>query len=348
MSGEPACRDPLARVLADVVGPAAGEIDRGARFPRAGLAALAGAGVLGCTVARELGGGGLWLREAADVVRRVARECASTATVLQSHLTAVAVLEECAPRGLRAEVAAGRHLCTVAVHLLGGAGAARVRGGVADLHGRHAWVAAAGHADSYVWSSGEQLWLVAAGAPGLLVPATGETLGLRGACAAPVAADPVTVPADALLSADGARIVRDVAFPWFAVLGAAVSLGIMDSAVEASARLVSEAGARRPSVLAELARMKVRADSVRGMFTGAADAVAWPGRGTHEALLALRAAAVQTAIGVTDLAMKVCQAAAPSGAAGVERRFRDARAAYAVPPTQDTVLEHLGAALYAT
>ncbi|MFC4001935.1 acyl-CoA dehydrogenase family protein [Prauserella oleivorans] len=339
--------DPLAAALDRVVRPHTRECDKRGRFPRGGLAALAGAGVLGCTVARELGGGGLWLREAADVVRRVARVCASTATVLQAHLTAVAVLEEHGPRGLRAEIATGRHLVTIAGDLVEPAGTAVRRGTVADLYGRHPWVAAAAEADSYVWVEGDGVWLVPASAPGLLVPAETEPLGLRGAAAAPVAGDPVSVPVEALLTTCVPGAVRDVALPWFTVLGAAVSLGIMDSAIETTAAAVRAPGVRpRGALLAELARMQVRADSVRALFTETADAVAWRERDVHRAVLALRFAAVQTAIGVTDLAMKVCQAGAGSGVADVERRFRDARAAYAVPPTPDTVLEHLGAVLY--
>lgn len=327
-----------------VVETAAREVDRRGRFPRAGLAALAGAGVLGCTVARSHGGGGLWLREAADVVRRVAGACASTATVLQAHLTAVAVLEAHGPRALREEIAAGRHLCTTAVAFLGKSGSSQRRGEVVDLHGKQEWVTAAGEADSYVWSSGSELWLVPATAPGLLVPSGHEAIGLRGAAATTVTADPVSVPADALLTTDGPRVLTDVAFGWFVILGAAVSLGIMDSAITATTDAIEAVGsaAHRSGVLGELARMKVRADSVRSMFNETTDAVVWEQAGAREELLALRAAAVQTAIGVTDRAMKVCQLAAPTGAPGVERHFRDARAAYAAPPTPDTALDELG------
>lgn len=245
------------------------------------------------------------MAEAADIVRQVARACASTATVLQSHFTAVAVLDAYGPRR------------------------------------RKDWVAAAGEADSYVWSSGSlggggsSLWLVPAGAPGLHVPAEQNAIGLRGSGAMAVTADPLTVPADNLLGPDGRgeQIIRDVVLPWFVVLGAAVSLGAMDSAIMATAAAVGDTGSRRPVLLAELARMKVRADSVTLMLKEAAAAVVWQQPDACPAILSLRAAAVQSAIGVTDLAMKACQAVVPSGAPDVERWFRDARAAYAIPPT---------------
>ncbi|EHR51953.1 acyl-CoA dehydrogenase [Saccharomonospora marina XMU15] len=337
--------DALARAIDDVVAPAAREVDKRARFPRAGLAALAGAGALGCTVPRALGGGGRTLREAADIVSRVAASCASTGTVLQAHLTAVAVLVEHGPARLLREVAGGAHLLGCVMNPLGTLpGEAIGRGHVVDLYGQAPWVVAAGEADSLVWSVAERLYLVPSTAPGLFVAERAELIGLRGTSATALLADPVTVPRDNLLTTRATETVHDVAFPWFTVLGAAVSLGIMDSAITATARAVKGAGPA-PAVLSELARMTVLADSVRGMFIEAAYAERGGAR-DRQRLLALRAAATRTAVGVTDSAMKVCQSAAPRGMAEVERQFRDARAAYAVPPTPDTALEQLGSDLY--
>lgn len=343
-------QDGLSRVLVEVVEPEAPEVDMRAKFPRAGLNSLAGAGVLGCTVSRDAGGGGLCLRQAADIVRQVAESCASTATVLQAHLTAVAVLEAYGPPDLRGEIAAGHHVVSLAMNLLDSDGAVIRQGPVAHLYGHRAWVPAAGEADSYVWSCGRNLYLVPATAPGLLVPAAEQAMGLRGTAATALLVDPVSVPAEALLTEEAADVAQQIAFPWFVTLGAAVSLGIMDRAIAATAAMIgrNESRTRGPSpeVLAELGRMTVRADSVRSMFTQTVERVMWRRNDNRAALLALRAAAVQTAIGVTDLAMKLCQLTTPAGSPGVERRFRDARAAYAVPPTPDTVLEHLGATVY--
>lgn len=341
MTGGP---DALARALDEVVGPSAREVDKRGRFPRAGLAALARAGALGCTVPRELGGHGRTLREAADIVRRVSRCCASTATVLQSHLTAVAVLIEHAPARLPRELVGGGHLLSCAMDPLGtAAGEARERGEVVDLYGHAPWVVAAGEADSLVWSAGERLYLVPATAPGLLVPERAELIGLRGTSATPLLADPVTVPGDTLLTARADREPHDTALAWLTVLSAAVSLGIMESAIAATAEAVRAVGAT--AALPELARMTVRTDSVRGMFLEAAYPAGCGAR-DRPRLLALRAAATRTAIGVTDSAMKVCQSAVPHGVPRVERRFREARAAYAAPPTPDTALQHLGVLLY--
>ncbi|MPY79088.1 MAG: hypothetical protein GEV04_11465 [Actinophytocola sp.] len=216
-------------------------------------------------------------------------------------------------------------------------------------------MSAAGEADSYLWSTGAltgagtSLWLVPATAPGLHVPVRQETMGLRGSGAHTITADPLTVPADALLGEDGGgtRIIQSVVLPWYCVLGAAVSLGIMDSAIDATTAAVASSRSHRPDLLAELARVKLRADSVALTFRDTVDAVAWEQQPTTP-VLALRAVAVQSSVRVTDVAMKISQAsagAAIEASQDAERRFRDARAAYAVPPTPDSVFEHVGAEL---
>jgi len=346
----------LSKVIGGVIGPRARETDRRCRFPRAAVDALGEAGVLGSTVDRSLGGDGRSLADAVSTVRQVARACASTATVLQCHFTAVAVLARFGPRRLCADIAAGSHLgsCAVFDDTVPGdppATSSRASAGsaVVRIDGSKPLVTAAGEADSYLWStraldgSGTSLWLVSAAAPGLHVPAEQEALGLRGSGARSVTADPVTVPADALLGAngDGERIVQSVVLPWFCALGAAVSLGIMDSAVAATKESVAAIRAPRPGLLAELARIRLRADSVAVLLR---DAVADPGVASG---LALRAMAIASAVRVTDLAMKISQAASASTEASIaaERRFRDARASYAIPPTQDSVFEHIGATL---
>lgn len=357
----------LARVIGGVIEPGARDTDRRGQFPRAAIDALGEAGILGCTVARSLGGGGLSLVDAASVVRRVAGACASTATVLQAHFTTVAVLNRHGPRRLRAEIASGSHVASCAVledtqrgNPLATSSRAYGSRTVAQLHGSKPWVPSAGEADSYLWSadatdgSGTSLWLVPATAPGLYVPDAQETMGLRGSGARTVTADPATVPADTLLGGpgEGDGIIRSVVLPWYCVLSAAVSLGIMDSAIAATASAVAASRTHRPDLLADLARIKLRADSVALMFSDTLHS----GQEEATSVLALRAAAIQTAVQVTDLATKISQAASASAAdttsesaidaaRDAERRFRDARAAYAVPPTPDTVFEHVGAAL---
>jgi alkylation response protein AidB-like acyl-CoA dehydrogenase len=62
-------------------------------------------------------------------------------------------------------------------------------------------------------------------------------------------------------------------------------------------------------------------------------------------VLEVKAAAGEASIDVTDLAMKVCGGAAFRRDLGVERRFRDARAARVMAPTTDALHDFIGRAL---
>ena len=72
------------------------------------------AGLVGLVKRKEVGGLGRWHRAAARVVRRIARECASTAMVVCMHYCAAAVIEGFGPREAREAVAQGEHLTTLA------------------------------------------------------------------------------------------------------------------------------------------------------------------------------------------------------------------------------------------
>lgn len=170
--------------------------ERSARFPRDTVDALARYGFLG------LGGDA-----AEEVVHRLDPVCPATAAVLRSHYAAAALIGAHAGPWLRAEIAAGRHLSTLAlVDDPAEPCRAEQRGGVVRLTGRKLDVVAAGEADSYVWSArgadGEPgLWLVPAGARGLLVPAVPDGTGPAGCAGSSVRADPVLLPASVSLRA---------------------------------------------------------------------------------------------------------------------------------------------------
>lgn len=199
-------RTSLSDVLTGVIAPSAEVTGREGKFPRGAVTALGHAGLLGLTVSAEFGGGGMDLPDAAEVVARTARVCRATAAVLQSHYAAVAVIESYGSPWLRGEIAAGRHLSSLALAEDGGPGeqggqaqywashsrAAR-SGDVVALRARKREVVAAGEADSYVWSSrpltavdGLTLWVVPAHAPDLFVPArpggAGRTAARRPRC----------------------------------------------------------------------------------------------------------------------------------------------------------------------
>src|SRR3990172_3105668 len=86
-------RQALDPVIEKIVAPMAIEIDRSATFPRAAMDELARTGLLGLVSAPGVGGAGLGLRAAADVVERLAQHCASTAMGVCMPYAATAVIE---------------------------------------------------------------------------------------------------------------------------------------------------------------------------------------------------------------------------------------------------------------
>ena len=78
-------------------------------------------------------------------------------------------------------------------------------------------------------------------------------------------------------------------------------------------------------------------DTIAALESGRADAML--------RVLEVKAVAAEAAIAVTDLAMKVCGGAAFRKELGVERRFRDARAARVMAPTTDALLDFVGRAI---
>ena len=82
--------DALERVIHDVVAPAAITTDEQGAFPRLAVDALGQAGILGLTAGPDVGGGGGGMRQAAEVVERLAGTCGSTAMIVLMHYAAVA------------------------------------------------------------------------------------------------------------------------------------------------------------------------------------------------------------------------------------------------------------------
>lgn len=370
--------DVLGTIIDDVVTPAAIDVDVAAAFPRAAVSALAEQGLLGLLSATDVGGHGGDLRDAATVVRRLAASCGSTAMVVAMHYSAVAIIEQEGPDDVRRDIAAGRHLSTLAFsetgsrsHFWAPLGTAEAVGGEAVggegrdevvLDASKSWVTSAGEADSYVWTSrptsggvGATLWLVPAGADGLKVAGGFDGLGLRGNASSPVEARGVRVPASARLGPDGSGLdlALGVVLPVFQILNASCSLGLIDAAIGrvidhvTTARFehLDETLADQPVTRQHVARMKNLADSAAALVD---DAVVALTAGRDDAplrMLQSKAVAGETALTVLDLAMRVGGGAAFRKDIGIERYFRDARASAVMAPTVDALQEFIGRAL---
>lgn len=362
----------LTEEIAALAAHHAAAVDGGA-FPTATLDAMRAAGLLGLVSAEGVGGHGLGLPAAAFVVERLARACGSTAMVVCMHYCATAVIEQLGPADVRAQIAAGRHLSTLAFsevgsrsHFWAPVGTATADGAEARLTARKSWVTSARHADSYVWSSkplaGDELstlWLVPRTTPGLRIADAGfDGLGLRGNDSSPVTAEDARVPMTARLGADGTGFttMMGTVLPWFNVLTASVACGLMEAAVQRTAAHVGRttlehaghAIADLPTVRAYVARMRIATDHNKALVADTIAAIASGRADASLRVLESKAAAGESAVQVTDLAMRVCGGAAfrkDGGAGGLERVFRDARAGVVMGPTTDVLYDFIGKAV---
>jgi alkylation response protein AidB-like acyl-CoA dehydrogenase len=343
-------------------------VDRGT-FPTATLKALAEDGMLGLVSSKDVGGKGGGLAEAAALVERLARECGSTAMVVCMHFCATAVIEAHGPLDVRKAIAAGKHLSTLAFSEVGSRsqfwvslGTAQADGANVRLTGKKSFVTSAHHADSFVWSSkplaGSELstlWLVPRTTAGLRVAdAAFDGLGLRGNDSTPATAEAMQLPATARLGDDGAGfgIMMGTVLPWFNVLNANVSAGLMEGAVQRTAAHVAGTKFEHASTIADLptvrayvARMRIKTDQTKALN---ADTLAAMGANRADTMLRVlesKAAAGEAAGEVLDLAMRVCGGAAFRKEVGVERLFRDARAALVMAPTTDVLYDFIGKAV---
>ena len=100
-----------------------------------------------------------------------------------------------------------------------------------------------------------------------------------------------------------------------------------------------------PTVRNYIARMRIKTDQTKALN---ADTLAAIGSARADATLRVlesKAAAAEAATEVTDLAMRVCGGAAFRKEAGIERLFRDARAASVMAPTSDVLYDFIGKAI---
>jgi alkylation response protein AidB-like acyl-CoA dehydrogenase len=357
----------LDAIVASTIAPAASATDQNSAFPRAAIEALGQSGLLGLVSAQDMGG--LGLAEAAQVVERIAKVCPSTAMVLTMHYCGTTVLEKMGTEATRRAIAAGQHLTTLAwsdsgsrSHFWAPCGSAQAQGSEVLLDGSKTMVTSAGEADSYVWSSrplaGEgasTLWLVDSKLAGLSEPKFFDGLGLRGNRSSPLLAQSLRLPATAMLGADGAGFdtMIGLVLPVFSTLIASCSVGLMEGALEAAIGHVSankfehlgSALADLPTIRAYIARARIRADMARTLRDDTLAAMAAGRSDTMLRVMEVKAACAESALEVTDVAMRVCGGAAFRKDLGVERLFRDARAASIMAPTSDVLYDFIGKAV---
>ena len=151
----------------------------------------------------------------------------------------------------------------------------------------------------------------------------------------------------------GFDIMMSIVLPYFQIMNAAFSIGTMEAATRKTAEHASgikfehlgSALSDLPTIRAYVARMRVKVDLVHALLLDTLDAAE---KGREDAMLRIleiKAAAGETSTEVTDLAMRVCGGAAFRKDLGIERYFRDARAATVMAPTTDVLYDFIGKAV---
>jgi alkylation response protein AidB-like acyl-CoA dehydrogenase len=363
-----------ARSIADdVIAATSIATDQEASAPRPSLGALARAGFYGLTVPVAHGGMGQGFRTMCAVVDTIAQRCASTAMIYVMHLCGVSTYVAAGDRmsGVLRAVAGGKHLSTLAwsetasrSQFWAPMSRSRRNGSRVVISAEKSFVTSAGIADGFVVSTqwadatGPQqsmLYLVLKSDGGVGVGKPWNGIGLRGNASSPMSFDGVAVDTSRALSEDakGMDAMLGIVLPWFMLGSAATSVGICEAAVQATQKhLVSARFANSGSTLADLpnqrarlAEMRIETDRARAHLASVIDSLENPGPSTQLMVLESKPAAAETAVKVTDLGMRACGGAAFGAHLGLDRQFRDARAAIVMSPTTDHTYDFIGRAL---
>jgi len=344
-------------------------VDATGAFPRASIDAFLGSGLAGLISAADIGGSGQGPRAAVEIVEQAAQLCGSTAMIIQMHYAGATVIEKFGQEAVRKDIAAGKHLTTLAFsergsrsHFWAPQGTAKKVGGGIQLDAHKSWITSASHAHSYVWSSQplsaegmSTIWMVPSDSEGIEILGTFDGLGLRGNDSQPAKANGVIIPEDHILGEDGGglAVMLETVLPIFNAMMGGVGSGFMQAATNATIGHVSKTGYAHlgnelrdlPTIRAYVARMKNKSDAARTLLF---DAVTAMETGREDAMLRVlqcKAVCGETATEVTELAMRVCGGMAFRKDVGVERTFRDARAGTVMAPTTDQLYDFIGKAL---
>jgi alkylation response protein AidB-like acyl-CoA dehydrogenase len=370
-----------AELPVEAIAHRAARVDRDARFPHESLAELAAAGAMGLAVPERFGGAGVGPVATCEAVERVAGACASTGMVFVMHVVAVhtlaAGIADDEPEGPKqaalAAAARGEHLSTLAYSERGSRGhfwaqvsRARVEAGGVVIDADKSFATSAGEADSYVLACGApgsddplttDLYLVPGDAPGLEVGAPFDGLGMRANASAQLRVRGLHVTTDRRLGETGSGfgLMMQATLPWFVLGSAACSVGIAGAALDAAIAHATGAQLEHlgssladiPGVRARLAEARIRHAQARAYLYDVAAKVEQGAPDVMLGVLALKAAAAEMAVEVTDLCLRVGGGAAYAKHGPLERHFRDARAASVMAPSTDLLHDFLGKALCA-
>jgi len=357
-------------ITADSIAPYAAKTDSESRYPIESMNAIKGAGLLGLLVPENYGGMDQDLRTMVAVLEVIAKECSSTALCYLVHLAGSAAYAASDPpkENLLRAVARGDHLSALALgefgsrsHFWAPMSRAERRNGRIVLNASKSFVTGAGYIDGLVfltrYSDGKtptetSVYYVPADGPGINVSGNWDALGLRGNASAPVVFKEVTVPRDYALSepGDGMNMLLTTMLPVINLGVAAICIGIAEATIAIALQHVknsklqhlSSTLADLPNQRARLARMRLETDKVRAHVSAVLKSIESDSPDATLMVLESKAAASEMVLAVTDIAMKAAGGTAFNKKLGLERRFRDARAADFLGVTTDMLLEFIG------
>lgn len=359
-----------ARALAGQIAARADAADRAGRLPPEDIAALKAARCTGWSVPREHGGWGLTMREHVEAQMALAEGSGATAIVLAMTGQIFGHARETQPwpaedyERFCAWAAEGAFFNSVASEPAMGSpsrGAffrtrAERDGDCWRINGHKNWITGGEHLDYMLVSlsvdDGTGLMLVPNGLPGIEWQHTwGDALSLRASSSDDVFFHDVRVPVDHLISrADGPKKTPNA---WFPMLLAATYLGVATAARDAIIRYALERVptnlgkpiATLPKIQRQIGEIDMALQAARLMLLDTA--AAWTGTlenrsQVYPRVVLAKHLASETAIDVTDRALRIAGGAALSHDLPLERYFRDVRAGAFQPPSGDTALEMIG------
>lgn len=359
----------VARQLAQDIATRADEADKLGKLPAEDVQALKESGYLTLSVPREYGGQGLSMRDCLAAHLELAQGSASTALVagMQMHIFGHAREahkwpEEWFERFCRSAVDERALFNSVASEPTLGSPS---RGGLFEtcaeeaddgwvINGHKTWTTGGQHLThmlvSLMVEDDPAIMLVLQDTPGVQwVETWGDNaLSLRASDSHDVYFVDVHVPQEHL-------ILRKATDPlpntWFPMVVASVYLGtamaarnaLIKYALERVPTALGKPIATLPKIQRQIGEIDVALQAARALLLEVAGE--WTGHDHHPQLpriIAAKHVATETAIDVTDLALRAAGGSSITRALPLERYFRDVRAGLMHPPSGDTALEIVG------
>jgi alkylation response protein AidB-like acyl-CoA dehydrogenase len=372
----------LSDALLDRIGSRAALYDRENRFFDEDIDELKEAGFLRATVPVPLGGLGLRVPDFIREQVRLASRAPSTALALNMHqywIGAALHLErlgDTSAQWILREAAAGKvfaaghgepgndlglaHSFVKATPLADGSYRFEGRKIFTSLSPAWDWLGVHGRDDSDPANPKIVHAFIQRSAPGHRAVRTWDTLGMRATQSddtilegAVASADrvirvlPAGVPNDPFVDGILGAVLPGLAAVYFGVARRAFSLALASATTRSSAVLNGKTYAYKPLTQRSVAEAAIELDSIEALLERVATRW-WAGYPQGEPwiarLLAAKQHAVDGAVRVVDLSLKIAGAGALARHAELERLYRDVRAGAFHPPNADASLEVIGQA----